>query len=101
MTPAKVGFLRPNKVLGAPKSFLRPHKTQKIDFLKKLELYDLAARNWIHSRDKRTVNTSFLTTKNKNIAVRDCILAMIYLRTHLSNHNFMSYLYGICHLKLD
>ena len=46
MTPPKVRFLRPNKVLGAQKSFLGPPKTQKIDFLKKLELYDLAAHSW-------------------------------------------------------
>ena len=38
-------FLRLNKVLGAQKSFLGPQKIQKIDFLKKLELYDLAAHS--------------------------------------------------------
>ena len=41
MTPPKVRFLRPNKVLGAQKNFLGPPKTQKIDFLKKPELCDL------------------------------------------------------------
>ena len=45
MTPLKVRFLRPNKVFRAQKSFLGPQKTQKIDFLKKLELYDLAAHS--------------------------------------------------------
>ena len=39
-------FLRPNKVLRAQKSFLGPQKTQKIDFLKKLDLSDLAAHSW-------------------------------------------------------
>ena len=32
----------PNKVLGAQKSFLEPPKRQKIDFLKNLDLSDLA-----------------------------------------------------------
>ena len=32
----KVRFKRPNKVFGAPKSFLGPPKTQEIDFLKNL-----------------------------------------------------------------
>ena len=41
MTPPKVRFLRPNKVFWAPRSFLGPPKTQKIDFLKKPELCDL------------------------------------------------------------
>ena len=45
MTPPKVRFLSPNKVLGDQKIFLRPPKTQKIDFLQKLELYDLAANS--------------------------------------------------------
>ena len=35
-------FLRPKKVYEAQKSFLGPPKTQKIDFLKNLELSDLA-----------------------------------------------------------
>ena len=39
MTLPKVRFLRPNKVLGAQKNFLGPPKTQKIDFLKKPELW--------------------------------------------------------------
>ena len=43
MTPQKVRFLRAYKVLRAQKSFFGPQKTQKIDFLKKLELHDLAA----------------------------------------------------------
>ena len=42
MTPPKVGFLRPNKVLGAQKSFYGPPETQKIDFLKKPEFCDLS-----------------------------------------------------------
>ena len=46
MTPPKVKFLRPNKVLGTQKSFFVPQKSQKIDFLKKLELFDLAAHSW-------------------------------------------------------
>ena len=41
MTPPKVGFLRPNKVLGGPKRFKSPPKTQKIDFVKKTEFCDL------------------------------------------------------------
>ena len=45
MTPPKVRFLRPNKVLGAQKSYFGPQKTQKIDFLQKLDLYDLAAHS--------------------------------------------------------
>ena len=45
MTPPKVRILRPNKVLGAQKGFWGPHKTQKNDFLKKLDLYDLAAHS--------------------------------------------------------
>ena len=40
MTPQKRRFLRTNKVLGAQKSFFGPPKTQKSDFLKKLQLYD-------------------------------------------------------------
>ena len=31
MTPPKVRFIRPNKVLGAQKSFFGPPETQKID----------------------------------------------------------------------
>ena len=42
MTPPKVGFLRPNNVLGAQKSFYGPPETQKIDFLKKPEFCDLS-----------------------------------------------------------
>ena len=45
MTSPKVGFLRPNKVLRAQKSFLGPPKTQKIDFLKNLELSDFAGHS--------------------------------------------------------
>ena len=40
MTPPKVRFVRPNKALRAQKSFLGPPKKQKIDFLKKMKLYD-------------------------------------------------------------
>ena len=46
MTPPKVRFLRPNKVLGAQKRCLGPPKHKKIDFLKKLDLSDLAAHSW-------------------------------------------------------
>ena len=45
MTPPKVGFLRPNKDFWAQKSFLGPPKTQKIDFLQKLDISDLAAQS--------------------------------------------------------
>ena len=45
ITLPKVRFLRPNKVLGAQKSYFGPQKTQKIDFLQKLDLYDLAAHS--------------------------------------------------------
>ena len=45
MNPPKVRYLRPNKVFGVPKSFLGPKKTQKIDFLKILDLCDLAAHS--------------------------------------------------------
>ena len=45
LTPPKVGFLRPTKVLGSKNSVLGPQKTkkkvEKIDFLKKPELLDL------------------------------------------------------------
>ena len=41
MTPPKVRFLMPKKVLGAQKSFLVPHKKQKIDFFQKPEFRDL------------------------------------------------------------
>ena len=34
MTPPKVGFLRPNKVLGAQKSFFGPQKHKKLIFSK-------------------------------------------------------------------
>ena len=46
MTTPKVRFLRPNNVLGAQKSFLGHYKTQKIDFLKNFNIYDLAAHSW-------------------------------------------------------
>ena len=46
MTPPKVRFLRPKKVLGAQKKMFEPPKTQKIDFLKKLDFCDLAAHSW-------------------------------------------------------
>ena len=42
MTPPKVRFLKPNKVLGAQKTFFGPPKTQKIDFLKKGPSYNLS-----------------------------------------------------------
>ena len=41
MTPPKVGFLRPNKVLGVQKKLRGPHKMKKINFLKKGYSYNL------------------------------------------------------------
>ena len=40
MTPPKVMFLRPHKVLGAQKSFLGPSKHKKNDILKKCPSYN-------------------------------------------------------------
>ena len=47
--PPKVRFPRPIKVLVAQKSFLGPPKMQKIDFLIKLDLSDLAALGDSHN----------------------------------------------------
>ena len=41
MTPPKVGFLRPNKVLELKKSVWGPQKMKKINFLKKGQSYNL------------------------------------------------------------
>ena len=41
MTPPKVGFLRPNKVFGALKSFFGPPKPQTNNFLEKPQFCDL------------------------------------------------------------
>ena len=76
--PPKVGFLKPNNVFWAEKSFLGPPKTQKIDFLKKPDFCDLTEHwrwfpQWPWSPEYH--QTPVFNSKINYLAVAQCVLA--------------------------
>ena len=78
MTPPKLGFLRPNKVSWAQKSFQGPPKTQKNDFLKKPDFCDLTKHwRWFPQQpwSPRYHQTPVYNSKINYIAVAQCDLS--------------------------
>ena len=86
LTPQKVGFLRPTKVLGSKNSVLGPqkikNKVEKIDFLKKPELLDLpesgfGVPGW--STSKCSIPLSWYNSNKNKFSGVTCVLMMTTL----------------------